>query len=306
MLVAAVSPKGKNGLPDFARKWMVFVRFDELGKLRKFNPPPPPEPGKDDVPADPFDDSEETDPFADPGFAYGGPPPPSRCRHIRTHLQIIEIAPADLADLMTTADRPVLHARALALVASGKAKILESALLCSLVGRHASFRSMIDFHYPTTREDFNTHGYGPPPDDSEPARAATWTRDRPARVSHGFMSRNVGISLETEASIAWSDDETIELRLSPEFVELDSLTTWQRFVDRWGDASVRTPLFDSWETNTSLNLKPGRFQLVSIHTESPDPPSPVVPKKWLVFARCDVVTPSIVPIPKPKLPESDK
>jgi hypothetical protein len=103
-----------------------------------------------------------------------------------------------------------------------------------------------------------------------------------------FETRNTGVILEVQPTIE-SDDAIIDLRLVPEIVTPLRLDTWMEHTDQWGDASFRMPVYETWRSTTSVMLFSGKFELVSVIAPKAKVPSPLIPKRILLFVRADVV-----------------
>ena len=107
------------------------------------------------------------------------------------------------------------------------------------------------------------------------------------RSPTAFDTRNTGVTFEVESTV--SSNGTIDLHLSPDIVTPLRLETWMEHVDRWGDASIRMPIYESWRLNTSINVESGKFELVSAISPKSNAPVPAVMRKILVFIRADIL-----------------
>jgi hypothetical protein len=80
------------------------------------------------------------------------------------------------------------------------------------------------------------------------------------------------------------------MKILPEIVTLVRMDTWMEFHDRWGDASIRMPVFRTLRVDCALSFMAGRFELAGLLTPKPAEPAPAVQQKVLVFVRADVIT----------------
>lgn len=203
-----------------------------------------------------------------------------RPKLIRVSLQFIEVPHASLTEMLAG---PGVHEKAIALSKDGRGKILESCTLVCLSGQKASLETIREEIYPTE--------YTPPQlpcGNPSNVRLASDPPVNPAtRSPTAFDTRDTGVTFELEALA--ETDGSIELRLSPEIVTRLRLETWMEHTDRWGDGSVRMPIFQTLRAQSSITVAPGKFELVSALTPKMDPPAPAVSRKILVFVRADVL-----------------
>ena len=175
-----------------------------------------------------------------------------------------------------------LHEQAKTLIKNGQAKILESSMLVCRSGQKAMIESIREEIYPTE--------YQPPALPCSPSRIRL-ASDPPTgptyRSPTAFETRNTGVTLEVEAEA--SPNGTINLSLSPEIITPQRLETWMEHVDKWGDGSIRMPIYESWKVYTFINVEPGKFELVSALTPKAKAPAPAISRKILVFVRADIL-----------------
>ena len=203
---------------------------------------------------------------------------------IRVSVQYIEVTHAALTEMLAGKDKggSAMHAKALELCKSGGAKILETSVVVGRTGQRATLESIREFIYPTEYEPTCRGLFGP---ELEISQRPTL---RPNEFT-AFEIRNTGVTLGVEPTIG-DDDRFIELRFVPEIISLTGFDNWMDHVDKWGSDSYLTPRFETWRVNTSVTLRDGQFEMVSVISPKPNKPPPAVPRKILVFVRADVIT----------------
>lgn len=208
--------------------------------------------------------------------------------NIRVTMQLIEVPLPTLTELTTNPEMAghQLHAKAFEWTRSGKAKLLDTCYLACCSGRRATVESVLEWIYPT-EHGFSLLPNKITPGSQPPPPPPVHFLPRPPTPT-AFGTRNTGATLEVEPTLS-ADDKHIDLRFAPEIVTPRGLTTWCEFRDKWGDASVRMPLFETWKANTGITLTDGRFELVSVVTPEPADPVPGQLRKILVFVRADVI-----------------
>lgn len=207
-------------------------------------------------------------------------------RQVRVTLQFIEVAHPELTAMLAAKETSgkALHDKAFALSKNGKAKILETCMVVCPSGQKATLESIREEIFPTE--------YGPPKS-AHPSSSITGIltggppKDPILREPTSWDTRNTGVTFEVVPSDL--SNGTFELQLSPEIVTPLPLETWMEHMDAWGDGSIRMPIYESWRVATSINVKPGKFELVSSITPKPNAPVPAVSRKILVFVRADIL-----------------
>ena len=202
--------------------------------------------------------------------------------NIRVAMVLIEVSHPVLTGMMNGPDTRghVLYANAMALTKQGDAKLLESCLLATRPAQKGNLGGIREFIYPII--------YDPPGGDLRPPPPPKTPRLRPW-TPEAWEIKNTGLSLEIEPNIS-EGGGIVNLRLEPVFVSLARLDTWIEYVDHWGDGSVRQPVFETLRTNTSIDLLPGRFELIAVLTPQATAAGPVPLRKVLVFIRADIIT----------------
>jgi hypothetical protein len=201
---------------------------------------------------------------------------------IRVSIQFVEVPHSTLTEMLSgpQTNGHSLHEKAVALSKEGHAKILETCMVVCRSGEKASVVSNREEIYPTE--------YAPPMLCGDLNRLASDPPISPAlRQPTAFDTRNTGVTFEVEASK--SSSHTISLILNPEIVTRLRLETWMEHLDQWGDGSMRMPIYETWKTNTSIDVEPGKFELVSALTPKAKAPVPAISRKILIFVRADVL-----------------
>jgi hypothetical protein len=85
------------------------------------------------------------------------------------------------------------------------------------------------------------------------------------------------------------DARTIQLALSSEVVIPVRLHVIDEYRDRWGDASVRMPIYEKWGSRTTISVTSGQFGIVSVIHPKPVAPAPALSRRILVFVRADII-----------------
>ena len=215
------------------------------------------------------------------GIATGDQAP----QQIRVSLQFIEVPHATLTDMLAGPAKTgqALHDKAVALSQEDGAKLLETCMVICRSGQKATLETIREEIYPTE--------YAPPElpcGNPSNIRLASDPPMNPAfRTPTAFDTRNTGVTFEVEASS--NSNGLIDLRLSPEIVTRLRLETWMEHTDQWGDASMRMPIFETLRLHTFINVRSGKFELVSALTPKANAPVPAVSRKILVFARADIL-----------------
>jgi len=214
--------------------------------------------------------------------------------NLRVCVQFVEVPHPVLTELLAGPDTagPVLHDKALALAKDGTVKLLETCVVISRSGQKATVESICEMIYPIEYDppvfpSTVPAGQLPPPQPPKKPRV------RPDSF-YAFETRNVGTTLEVEPTLS-EDGKIIDLRLVPEIMQLIRLDTFMEYVDKWGDASSRLPVFGTWRLSTGVTLMAGQFEMIGVITPKPNAPVPAVLRKLLVFVRADVLPVSSQP-----------
>lgn len=207
-------------------------------------------------------------------------------RNIRICIQFIEVPHPVLTELMADPKTagPALHDKVLALANDGAVKLLETCVVTGKHGQKATVESIRETIYPTEYEPPQLPG-------TQSSRFAQPPQQQPLvrpEPPSAWETRNVGTTLEIEPCLA-DTGRMVDLRFVPEIIQLARLDTFKEYIDWWGDASIRMPVFQTWRTNTSMTLLAGQFAMVGVITPKPNGAGPTVTRKLLVFARADIL-----------------
>jgi hypothetical protein len=206
----------------------------------------------------------------------------------RVTVRIFEMPHPTLTALLAdpTATGKILHEKSLQLATERKAEIVDTAVLICRSGARSTVESIAELIYPTEPDPdyFRFSGTG-----IEPVQFKYKPTSRPPTPTY-FETRNAGSTLTIEPTLF---NRNIELLIQMEHIAREGYSTWHEYVDEWGDASIRFPIFETLEVNATLTLPSGEFQLINVFTPKPAA-IPAVDIRRLVF-----VSATILPIPKP-------
>ena len=212
-------------------------------------------------------------------------------KQVRVTVQFVELPHSAVTELLAAPDRRgrILHQQVMERVRGGDAEIIETATVMAKSGQRATVESVREFIYPS---DYTPLALPPTPSAAHGEHQVTppWLPLPRFRtpVPPCWDTRNVGTTLEILPYIS-DCAGMIDLRLRPEIVTLADMTTWVKFRDVWGDASVRMPVFQTFRVNTSQFLIPGWFDLAAVLTPKPAAPGPVPDRRIMVFVRADLI-----------------
>lgn len=208
----------------------------------------------------------------------------------RISLQFIEMPHTTLTEILASQEKngQRLHDKTMALSKSGQAKILETCLVVCRSGAKTVTESVREEIFPTEYEPPELPTYRPLTREERATLPPKPLRHPSLRGATAFEPRNTGISLEVEAST--TSGGMVELRLAPEWVTPLRMENWMKHVDQWGEASVLMPIYEALRFSTSINIKPGQFEMVGLLTPKMRDQGPVVMRKIIVFVRADILT----------------
>jgi len=164
-----------------------------------------------------------------------------------------------------------LYAELTARVAKGKAKQESFAVVRTKSGQRANLESISEFTYPT---EFAPPVSGTPKSPTTPIGPCA------------FETRNVGFSLDVEATISDGDD-FVDLRLSPQTVTLADRISWGQ-----GASQTELPLFETQRVTTSLTLISGQPQLACTPSRPPVSKADAdsANRVWFSFVTVDIIS----------------
>ena len=186
---------------------------------------------------------------------------------VRITVRIFEMPQTTLTALLSdpTTTGKALHEKSLQLATTRKAKIVDTAVLTCRSGQRATLESVAELIYPT-EPDPDSFRFMPPPASVPPiANLNSVVRFFRPSPPTAFETRNTGSTLEFEATTS----DTIDLRIQIEHISRNGYSTWLEFVDNWGDADIRFPIFDTMRVNLDISLLDGEVQLINVFTPKP-------------------------------------
>ena len=205
-------------------------------------------------------------------------------QQVRVVVQVIEVPHAVLTK-WTTGEKLTgeeLYERAAKLASGGGAEVLDTNMLMVRSGERAFHESVAEFIYPTEYSVEGLDRVFDPPESLQLFRRAI----RPL-VFLDSETRDVGTTVEIEAAVS-NNGTMVDLRLSYEMLDRESLMVWWKFRDRWGDASIKKPIFETKHSSSQMVLTPGKFELCNVFAPKPAA-VPAVKTRQLVFVRCEVL-----------------
>ena len=210
-------------------------------------------------------------------------------KQVRVSIQYIEMAHPAMTELLDGGEKSghAIHAKAMELVKTGEAKILDSSVVVCRSGQNAAAAGILEEIYPTEFENPYREIYGGNSGIAFPRPIDPFRRSMTA-----FETRNTGLTFQVEANVG-DNPRLIDLRFSPEFVRRIRLDTWLEHSDQWGKVSFLTPVYERWGTEAWVTLSSGQFELSSVITPRTQAPPPAISRRVLLFVRADVLeTPS--------------
>ena len=182
--------------------------------------------------------------------AHRGP-----ARLIRTHVLLFEL---NKESFVEWSRGETSYKSMLGIVKKGEAKVLDTNIAIGRFGERVTIESVREEIYPT---EYEPPGRFPVEGVLEviPAKPVRQT------VDIAYETRNVGMNLELE-SIFTEDGESIDLRISSEFVDSVGYTKWIEYKDEWGQSDVKRPIYLSHRLDTTLITRDGKFSLVGVFT----------------------------------------
>lgn len=204
----------------------------------------------------------------------------------RVSVQYIELPHSELTQLLAESTaNGLLHSKAMELVRASKARIVETNIVVCRSGEKAAAESIREEIFPTETEPPALPGsIGL----SIPSYSFVEIITPQQRAFTAFETRNTGVTLEVAADVL-DNGSSVQLRLTPEMVSRDRLATMTNYRDKRGDASLRMPVYETWRSKTSLNVRAGTFTLAAVFHPKPQPSAPFADSRILLFVRADVL-----------------
>ncbi len=215
---------------------------------------------------------------------YANEDPP---KQVRVSVQYIEVSHPVLTELLSGAETGghALHAKAMELAKKSEAKILETAMVVCRSGHKSYELSILEEIYPTEYESPSARMMVPSPDyrDVEPVNPMF-------RSVLAWETKDTGIILDAGLTVD-AETQIIDLRCIPEFIRRLRIQNLMEHKDQWGEASYKMPIYEKWSANTSLSLRSGKSELVSVINPKDQPAPPAVSRRILLFVRADILEP---------------
>jgi hypothetical protein len=210
-------------------------------------------------------------------------------QQVRVTLRVIEVPHAQV--MKWTGGAPMkgwqLHDEAVKLALAGGAEIVETNVLTAGRGERALVESIAEMIYPTEYDPSDVGSALPSTPLGEGTFPFRYTRAFEAAFFGEFETRNTGVTLEMEPTIA-PGGKMVDLRIALDMADRASLTTWTEFRDEWGDASVRMPVYDSKKFSSTIPLADGVFELWQVFNPKPVA-VPAATTRMMVFVCADVL-----------------
>lgn len=178
-----------------------------------------------------------------------------------------------------------LFEHCMALRNDDKAKLVESSVIVCRSGYKATVESVFEMIFPTEYEPPELTTTIPLTNEQRAQLPPKPLKYLSMRQFWAFEPRNTGTSFEVEVTVGTGG--IVEIRFAPEIVRFTRMESFVEYVDEWGDASQRAPIFEVMRVTSSMRLKPGQFELATVWTADVKKQSPVVARKVLVFIRVD-------------------
>jgi hypothetical protein len=216
-------------------------------------------------------------------------------KQIRVQAEFIEVSHEQFTELMfgekVAANDAELRKQLAQLVKDGKASIIETMLCVTDSGQKATTESIEEIIYPTEYEPADggasLDSYFKK-DDDQPFDWKNIIASATGPTPTAFETRNAGVTFEVEPKVS-SVSPQIKLVLDYGIVTPVRIDLIDSYRDRWGDASVRMPVYESWNSKSTVSVTPGAFNLVTVIHPKPVNPTPAVSRRILVFVRADIL-----------------
>lgn len=215
-------------------------------------------------------------------------------RMIQCQFECIELSHEEMTRLLFLRDQSIADATDLrkdlqALVAKGKAKVVDTMLVDARSGQRTTSEAEQEYIYPTQYEPSRV-----PASPSLPQKTITaqdiqvleWLRTPP--MPTGFEPRNIGNSIEVEPTIG-ADDRYVDLRFTWEIVDHHGEKTWQSYKDSQANIyKVEMPIFYKKQVTTAITCVTSKYSLAGV-VDPQDAQGKRDPnRKWMLFAKCEV------------------
>lgn len=212
--------------------------------------------------------------------------------NIRMLVSMVEVSHTDLTSLLSnpTASGSEIFTAANTLVKSGRAKVVDSAVLTTRNGQATEITTVNEVIYPTENEQPEL--ISDPPLSTAEHRA--WLReiDAPPLIFYystptAWDTRNVGLTISATPVLS-RNGKSVALAIIPEWVEHRGDCLVKANPGPFFRFDIKRPDFRSLRCNTTFTVPTGAFELVSVLTPMNQDPVPAPVTKVLLFVRCEV------------------
>lgn len=215
------------------------------------------------------------------------PVPPN----IRLLVSMVEVSHTDLTSLLSnpSASGAEIFTAANALVKSGRAKTVDSAVLTTRNGQATEITTVQEVIYGTEYEPPELAINVPPPvEDIKKLRSLNqaWITLFDCTPS-AWDTRNVGLTISAVPELS-PDGRSVTLAFIPEWVEYHGDRLIRAVPGPYFNFDIKMPDFRTLRCNTQLTIPTGAFELVSVLTPMNQAPVLAPVSKVLLFVRCEV------------------
>ena len=158
---------------------------------------------------------------------------------MRVTSQVIELDPNYLTEWMEEdVKNQEIHQKAMALVKSNDASLIDTSLVTLSSGAQAEIASNLEYIFPT---EYESEIPACPPITTESLDKLEKKHIRDRLTPTAYETRNVGVSLDVRAKME-SGGEMISVEFSYESVRHLGTVTHMNYTDQYGEAPVRIPM----------------------------------------------------------------
>lgn len=230
-----------------------------------------------------FEQATDAAPTGHPRPDFHGEAP----KQVRVQVEFIDLSHDALTDLLfgirpDGSDATKLRGRVRDLVKRKEAKVLETQIVVARSGQKATGESIHEFIYPTEYEVAM-------PQDPKAEEKGNQTACSPLASPTAFETRNVGSTLEIEATIG-ADASVVDLRFVPELVWHTGETVWAERRGPEGNVQrIQMPDFYTARLNTALACIDGQYTFAGALSPRNERGESDVSRKLMIFVKCDVI-----------------
>ena len=211
--------------------------------------------------------------------------------NIRLLVSMVEVSHTDLTALLSnpTASGSEIFTAANALVKSGRAKSVDSAVLTTRNGQATEITTVNEVIYGTEYEPPLPPVNVPPPlEEIEKLQSLNhaWV-SLPGWTPSAWATRNVGLTISATPVLS-QNGKSVTLAINPEWLEYHGDRLFRTVPGPYFNFDIKMPDFRYLRCNTSFTVPTGAFELASVLTPMNQAPVPAPATKVLLFVRCDV------------------